>query len=127
MSLMNVIHIAGTGMNAQTTRLNIIASNLSNQDSVADSNGKTFRAREPVFQAIQIGKEEGVSGVKVASVVESQEPLRRELRPGSPLADEDGYVSLPNVNPISEMANMIAASRSYQEQVQLTQAAKSLI
>ena len=130
MSLLNVINIAGTGMTAQMTRLNVIASNLSNQDSITSDDDKTYRARMPVFQAMlddANAQNAGVGGVKVAAIVENEEPLRRELMPGHPLADEDGYVNLPNVNAIQEMADMISASRSFQDNVQLVQTVKNLM
>ncbi len=131
MSFSHVFDIASTGMSAQSVRLNVIASNLSNKDSIASDSGKTYRAKEPIFEAIMNDKMDGMGegltgGVKIASIEENQSPLRRELRPGHPLADEDGYVTLPNVDPIQEMANMISASRSYQDNVQIFQTAKTM-
>ncbi|VAX12608.1 Flagellar basal-body rod protein FlgC [hydrothermal vent metagenome] len=130
MSLFNLFDTAGSALHAQTIRLNTISSNLANANSASSSTGKTYRAREPVFSAIvdNFATEEGaVKGVRVMGIVESQKPLRREYQPGNPLANKDGYVFMPNVNVVEEMANMISASRSYQTNVEVMNTAKQML
>ncbi len=131
MSLFSVMNIAGTALAAQTLRLNITASNMANADSAASSIGGTYRARHPVFapQAIDPWDfdQSANLGVKVTGVVESAAELRREYQPGHPLADEAGYIFLPNVNVVEEMANMISASRSYQTNVEIMEASKQML
>ncbi len=133
MSLFNVFNITGSGMSAQSTRLNTTASNIANADSVSSSADETYRARHPVFAAAmqeaaagQKGQESG-SGVKVLGIVESDKPLNVEYSPNHPMADKDGYIYKPNVNVIEEMTNMISASRSYQTNVQLAESAKNML
>lgn len=134
MSLFHIFDIAGSALNAESVRLNTTASNMANANSAASSSGKTYRAREPVFQPAlddafgsfdTDGSRNG--GVKVAGIIESTAPLRREFQPASPLADRDGYVFLPNVNVVEEMANMISASRSYQTNIEVMQASKRML
>ena len=130
MSLFNVFDTAGTGMYAQSVRLNTTSSNLANANSASSSIDQTYRARQPVFG--QILKDPYASdgtavGVRVLGVVESQTPLRREYNPGNPNADEEGYVYMPNVNVVEEMANMISASRSYQTNVEVMNTAKEML
>ena len=129
MSLFKIIDIAGSGMSAQSLRLNTTASNLANAESVSSSIGETYRARHPVFSAVMNEMSDSPEGVSVAvkGVVESQEPLRKQLSPGHPMADEDGYIHLPNVNMIEEMANMISASRSYQSNAEVAKTAKQML
>lgn len=129
MSLFNIFDIAGSAMNAQSLRLNLTASNLANADSVSSSEDKTYRARHPVFAAVLDALRDGDAGagVKVLGVVESQSPLRREYRPDHPLADKDGYIHMPNVNTVEEMANMISASRSYQTNAEVINTSKQML
>ena len=131
MSLYNVFNISGTGMSAQSVRLNTTASNLSNANTVSSSVDETYRARHPVFSA-ELNKafssQQGESvGVKVLGIVESDKPLKREFNPEHPLADKDGFIYKPNVNVVEEMANMISASRNYQTNVQVADAAKQML
>ena len=128
MALASIFDIAGSAMSAQSTRLNVIASNLSNADSMASSKDAVYHAKLPVFETIMKNTEQGISGgVRIASISESTIPARREFQPGNPLADKEGYVYLPSVNAIEEMANMISASRSYQDNVEMMETAKSMI
>jgi len=131
MSLFSVMNIAGTALAAQTVRLNVTASNMANADSAASSIERTYRARHPVFNPQPLDEfafdEAPNVGVQVAGIVESDAPLRREYQPGHPLADADGYVFLPNVNVVEEMANMISASRSYQTNVEIMEASKQML
>lgn len=130
MSLFNVFNITGTGMSAQSVRLNTTASNIANADSVSSSYGETYRARHPVFaaemQKAAAGQDESV-GVNVLGIVESDKPLNVEYSPEHPMADENGYIYKPNVNVIEEMTNMISASRSYQTNIQLAESAKNML
>lgn len=130
MSLFNVFNITGSGMSAQSMRLNTTASNIANADSVSSSIDETYRARHPVFAAAMqkaaAGQESSV-GVEVLGVVESNKPLNVEYAPEHPMADKDGFIYKPNVNVIEEMTNMISASRSYQTNVQLAESAKNML
>ncbi len=134
MSLYNVFDIAGSGMSAQNVRLNTTASNISNANSVSSSQDTVYRARHPVFAA-ELSKaaasQNNVAGssvgVKVLGVVESDKPLQVEYNPNHPSADANGYIYKPNVNVVEEMANMISASRSYQTNVQVADAAKQML
>ena len=127
MSLFKIFDIAGSALHAQSVRLNTTASNLDNADSVSSSTAATYRARHPVFATLLETDDEAAAGVKVLDIVESQAPLRREYQPGHPLADKEGYVFMPNVNPVEEMANMISASRAYQGNVEVMEASKQML
>ncbi len=124
MSMFSIFQISGSAMRAQAQRMNVTASNLANADSIAGPDGQPYRAKQVQFEA---RGRDGMAGVGVARVVEDPTPLRREYRPGSPFADEDGYVSLPNVSPVNEMVNMIEASRSYQANVEVFNTSKQLM
>lgn len=130
MSLLNVFNIAGSAMSAQTIRMNVTASNMANVDSVSSSTGQTYRARHPVFETVYSDFMNGnsiSSGVRVAGIIESQNELRKQYSPQHPAADEEGYIYLPNVNPIEEMSNMISASRTYQNNVEIINASKQML
>jgi flagellar basal-body rod protein FlgC len=126
MSLFNIFNISGSAMTAQAQRLNTVASNLANVDSTVGSDGKPYRAKEVVFQATPMGKDGG-TGVKVAAVVENAAPFKMVYDPKHPMADAKGYVAMPNVNPVEEMVNMISASRSYQNNVEVLNTSKTLL
>ncbi|MET1255019.1 flagellar basal body rod protein FlgC [Aliikangiella maris] len=133
MGLYDIFNISGSGMAAQSVRLNTTASNIANADSIASSTEQTYRARHPVFQAVLNGiashssDDQASAGVKVNGIIESQaEPVAR-YQPDNPLADENGYVYAPNINLVEEMANMISASRSYQSNVQVANMTKHLL
>jgi len=125
MSLFNVFNISGSAMSAQAQRLNTVASNLANADSATSASGEAYRAKQVVFEAVPMNS--GATGVKVREVVEDSSPLKQVYDPKNPLADEKGYVSMPNVNPVDEMVNMLSASRSYQNNVETMNAAKSML
>ncbi|MFQ1061546.1 flagellar basal body rod protein FlgC [Bordetella trematum] len=126
MSLLSIFEISGSALTAQSQRLNVAASNLANVDSVVGPDGQPYRARQVVFQvAPQAGK--AIGGVKVSGVVEDQSPLKMVYNPSHPMADAQGYVSMPNVDPVAETVNMIAASRSYQANVEVLSTAKQLM
>jgi flagellar basal-body rod protein FlgC len=126
MSMFNVFQIAGSALNAQSVRLNATASNLANADSVVSSDGQPYRAKQVVFQAAPVAAKEAI-GVRVQQVVEDAAPPRMAYEPNNPLADDKGYVSLPNVNVVDEMVNMISASRAYQANVEMMNSAKTLL
>ena len=126
MSLFNIFNISGSAMTAQSQRLNAVASNLANVDSATGSDGKPYRAKQVVFEATPMGGQAGV-GVKVKAVVEDASPLKMNYDPKNPLADAKGYVAMPNVNPVEEMVNMISASRSYQNNVEVLNTSKNLL
>ncbi len=131
MSLFNIFEIAGSALTAESVRMNTTASNMANANSASSSSGQTYRARQAVFAPLlddALGAFGGsTGGVRVEGIVESQAPLRREYQPNHPLADEQGYVFLPNVNVVEEMANMISASRSYQTNVDVMEASKRML
>lgn len=132
MSLDNIFSIAGSGMNAQSLRLNTTASNIANADSAASSIDETYRGRHPVFAALQDtmnldGKGQKGVGVSVLGVVESDAPLQPRYEPNHPLSNEEGYVFYPNVNVVEEMTNMISASRSFQINVEVMNSAKQMM
>jgi len=126
MSMMNIFKIAGSAMTAQAERLNVVSSNLANADSVTSSNGQPYRAKQVVFQETSLGGASG-SGVKVVGVVEDPTPGKQVYEPANPLADAQGYVAMPNVSVVDEMVNMIDAARSYQDNVEMMNTAKSLM
>ena len=130
MALLNVFDIAGSALSAQSVRLNVTASNLANINSISSSTEQTYRARQPIFQTMYnnfMRSSASSVGVKVSGIVESQEPLRKEYKPEHPYADEDGYIYMPNVNAIEEMANMISAQRAYQNNVEIINASKEMM
>ena len=130
MSSFKIFDIAGSGMNAQSLRLNLVASNISNANSVSSSLDQVYKSRQPVFAAELnnlMNPEEAAGKVNVLGVVESQTPAVMEYAPHHPMADKDGYIYKPNVNTVEEMANMMSASRSYQNNVEVMNTAKQMI
>ncbi len=129
MSLNNIFNISGSAMSAQAMRLNTTASNMANAENVAGSEAEVYKAKHPVFSAIladSVGSNPGVGGVKVTDIVESKAPVQKRYEPSNPLADKDGYVYMTNVNLVEEMADMISASRSYQNNVEIMNTAKQM-
>jgi flagellar basal-body rod protein FlgC len=130
MSAFSIFDIAGTGMNAQSLRLNLVASNISNANSVSSTAEGAYKSRQPVFAAELKGvmnNQDAASRVKVLGVVENKAPPVMEYAPNHPLADDVGYIYKSNVNTVEEMANMMSASRSYQNNVEVLNTAKQLI
>ncbi|EMP56643.1 flagellar basal body rod protein FlgC [Marinobacter santoriniensis NKSG1] len=140
MSLGSIFDIAGSGMTAQSLRLNTTASNIANAETASSSTGETYRARKPVFAAIQQSmlnpdqqgymagdSEEAGAGVRVAGIVESDAELQMRYEPDHPAANEDGYVFYPNVNVVEEMADMMSSSRSFQMNVDVMNTAKTMM
>ncbi|RID97296.1 flagellar basal body rod protein FlgC [Simplicispira hankyongi] len=126
MSMFSIFDISSSAVSAQAQRLNVVASNLANVDAVAGPDGKTYKARQVVFQTTPMG-DDSAAGVKVSAIQESDVPGRKVHDPSNPLADADGYVTHSNVNPVEEMVNMISASRSYQNNVEVMNTAKTLL
>jgi flagellar basal-body rod protein FlgC len=132
MSMSRIFDIAGSAVSAQSQRLNVVASNLANADTVAGPDGKPYKARQVVFQTELMGAAgalgaQGSAGVRVTNVVESDTPGRRVHDPKHPAADAQGYVTFSNVSAVEEMVNMISASRSYQNNVEVMNTAKQLL
>jgi flagellar basal-body rod protein FlgC len=129
MGLYNIFNVAGSSMSAQSVRLNTVASNLANADVVSGSETDIYRSRQPVFAAVleALGNEQASVPVRVAGVVESQAPARQEYSPDHPMANDQGYIFRSNVNTIEEMTNMMAASRSYQDSVEVFNTSKQLL
>lgn len=142
MSMFNIFNVSGSAISAQSQRLNVVASNLANVDTVAGTDGKAYKARQVVFQtelmnqgaggtgAIGQADDAGAAsgaGVRVSNITESDTPGRKVMDPKHPQADADGYVTYSNVNAVEEMVNMISASRSYQNNVDVMNTAKTLL
>ncbi|HJW02126.1 MAG TPA: flagellar basal body rod protein FlgC [Azospira sp.] len=127
MSIFNMFHVAGSALSAQSVRLNAVASNLANADSVVSADGKPYRAKQVVFEATPINGSDSAQGVRVQQVVESAAPPRVIYDPRNPAANTEGYVSMPNVDVVEEMVNMISASRSYQSNADVMNTAKTLL
>ncbi len=126
MSLIHAFDLGTTGLVAQSVRLNLVASNLANAETAVGADGQAYKARHAVFQAQRRAGSVGQS-VNVARIVESDAAPRMEYRPGHPLADENGYVQMPNVNPAEQMVDMISASRSYQMNVEVMNVTRQLM
>jgi flagellar basal-body rod protein FlgC len=126
MSMMQIFEVAGSAVSAQSQRLNVVASNLANADTVAGPDGRAYKARQVVFQTALMGAA-GAAGVRVASVGEDNSAGKRVHDPKHPAADADGYVTHSNVNAVEEMVDMISASRSYQNNIEVMNTAKSLL
>ena len=141
MSLMSIFDISGSAMSAQSVRLNTTASNMANANSAAASPGQVYRSRQPVFATIQaqmlnqanandfsFGNDGNTGyGVQVLEIVESDAPFQQRFEPEHPMADEEGYVYYPNVNIVEEMTNMISSSRSFQANVDVMNAARTMM
>ena len=130
MSMMNIFNVSGSAASAQSQRLNVVASNLANADTVAGPNGQAYKARQVTFQTQLMGanaSDLSSAGVVVSNVSEDPSVGRRVHDPKHPSADADGYVTYSNVNAVEEMVNMISASRSYQNNIEVMSTAKSLL
>ena len=138
MSLNRIFDIAGSAMSAQSIRLNTTASNIANADTASSSTEEVYRARKPVFASIQQSVMNGgfntaftdnpeSQGVEVKGIVESEAPLDMRFQPDHPMANDDGYVMYPNVNVVEEMTDMLSASRSFQTNVDVMDAAKTMM
>jgi flagellar basal-body rod protein FlgC len=130
MSMLNIFNVSGSALSSQSQRLNVVASNLANADTVAGPDGQAYKARQVTFQTQLMGATQndiGTAGVRVSTISEDQTPGRRVHDPKNPQADAEGYVTYSNVNAVEEMVNMISASRSYQNNVEVMNTAKTLL
>lgn len=130
--MFDIISIAGSGMNVQNVRLNTIASNMANADSISSNANETYRAKVPKFETIlaQIGQPPGsipAGGVRVKEIVQDQSELKAEYNPNHPMANEQGYIYRPNVDTVEEMANMLSAARSYEMNIEVMNTSKQLL
>ena len=126
MSMFSIFNVTGSAISAQAQRLNVVASNLANVDAVAGPDGQAYKARQVVFQTTPMGKD-GSAGVRINAITESQTPGRKVHDPNNPMANAEGYVTHSNVNAVEEMVNMMSASRSYQNNVEVMNTAKTLL
>jgi flagellar basal-body rod protein FlgC len=126
MSMFSIFSVSGSAISAQSQRLNVVASNLANVDAVAGPDGQGYKSRQVVFQTAPMGSA-AASGVRVSSIQESNQPFKRVHNPNHPSADAEGYVNFSNVNPVEELVNMMSASRSYQNNVEVMNTAKTLL
>lgn len=133
MSLYTIFGVAGSGMSAQSVRLNTVASNLANANDVASSAKKAYHARQPLFAATLQAAQSGGStdpaavGVQVTGIQQSRAPILKQYQPGSPMANKNGYVYTSNVNTVEQLANMISAARSYQSNVNVVSTTQQLL
>lgn len=142
MSLLNVLNIAGSGMAAQSVRLNTTASNIANAESASSSVDETYRARKPWFAVMEQAMPKDAAnpkqhylldskninaGVAVKGIVEKDAPLQMRFQPDHPMANDDGYVYYPNVNVVEEMTDMMSSSRSYQMNIEILKTAKQML
>ena len=130
MSMLNIFNVSSSAASAQSQRLNVVASNLANADTVAGPDGQAYKARQVTFQTQLVGElanDPTAAGVRVSTISEDQTPGRRVHDPKHPAADAEGYVTYSNVNPVEEMVNMISASRSYQNNIEVMNTARSLL
>ena len=126
MSMFTIFNVSGSAVSAQSQRLNVVASNLANADTVAGPDKSPYKARQVVFNTTPMG-DVGTAGVTVSQLTEDNTPGRRVLDPKHPQADAEGYVTYSNVNTVEEMVNMISASRSYQNNIEVMNTTKSLL
>ncbi len=123
-SIMPAMTVSASALDAQSHRMRVIAANIANAQTTRDANGNVYRRRDVVFASEldrQVGSNRrnasGLKGVRVARTVEDNTPLQRMYRPGHPDADDEGYVTMPNVNPMEEMVDLMVANRSYEANV----------
>jgi flagellar basal-body rod protein FlgC len=126
MSNLPIFDVAGSAMQAQSVRLSTVASNLANANTIAGTAEGAYRAKQPIFSAEPVSTHTELAGVRVTEVRESDAQALRRYEPGSPLADEQGYVYAPDIDPVAQMVDMISASRSYQANVEVFNSAKEL-
>ena len=133
LTLVPAIRISATGLDAESRRMEVIANNVANAQTTRGEDGKVFRRKEVVFAArlaSEIGADQKAEsefkGVEIQRIVEDQRPLKRIWRPGHPDADEEGYVTLPNINPVEEMVDMMSASRAYEANLSAMKTARTM-
>ncbi|KXW57666.1 MAG: flagellar basal body rod protein FlgC [Ferrovum sp.] len=126
MSLFDVLSISSSALTAQSERLNVVASNLANADSATGADGQPYHAKQVIFKAIPLNHQGGTA-VQVDQVINDPTPMKKMYDPGNPLADPQGFVTMPNVNVVEEMVNMISSSRSYQNNVEVLNTSNTLL
>ncbi len=126
MSNLPIFDIAGSALQAQSVRMSTIASNLSNADTVAGSADAVYKPLEPIFQAVTSKNDPNITSVKVKEIAQSDAAPIKRYEPGHPLADGDGYIYQPDVDPVAQMVNLISTSRNYQAGVEMLTTAKEL-
>jgi flagellar basal-body rod protein FlgC len=116
MDFFTALNISSTGLSAERTRVNIASSNLANAETTRTAEGGAYKRLDPVFRAVaaEAGESGGPQGVAVADIAADQTPGKKIYSPGHPDADADGFVVLPNVNPVHEVVNLLSASRGYE-------------
>jgi flagellar basal-body rod protein FlgC len=129
MASLKIFDIAGSGMAAESVRLNTVASNIANANSVASSADKVYKPRQVVFEEVrrQTREVEAASAVRVKDVVEADVEALMRYEPGNPMADANGYVYSPNISAVDQMVDMIAASRSYQNNIEVMNTSRELM
>jgi flagellar basal-body rod protein FlgC len=120
------LDIAASGMSAERLRMDVIAENLANADTTRGPNGQPYRRKEVVLEQAGGSFQDALEGVQATGIVQDQSPLKRVYDPGHPDADAQGYVTMPNVEPVTEMVDLITASRGYEANVQAMQAGKQM-
>ena len=126
MSLFDVLSISSSALTAQSERLNVVASNLANADSATGADGQPYHAKQVIFKDIPLSHQGGTA-VQVDQVINDPTPMKKMYDPGNPLADPQGFVTMPNVNVVEEMVNMISSSRSYQNNVEVLNTSNTLL
>lgn len=126
MSGFSIFDVAGSALAAQSVRLNTVASNLANAESVTGDPNTVFRAKEPIFAATPVTDDQNLPGVRVQEITESTAAPVKRYEPGHPLADGQGYVYAPAIDPVEQMVNMISAARSYQANVEMMTTVRDL-
>lgn len=130
MSSFKIFDIAGSALSAQSVRLNTVASNLANANTVSGDKESVYKARYPVFETViaGVGRDAGASAsVRVTEVIESEKVPLARYEPGNPVADADGFVYAPDINPVEQMVDMISASRSYQNSIEVMNSSKEML
>ncbi|MGZ3688465.1 MAG: flagellar basal body rod protein FlgC [Bdellovibrionota bacterium] len=136
MDFFSSMRVSATGLDAQTKRMNTISSNIANAETTRTPQGGPYKKKDPLMAAetdresfgeiLQNELDENVQGVRVQEIVENEKPPRLVYNPQHPDANAEGYVAMPNVNTVEEMANMISAQRSYEANVTAMGAAKAM-
>lgn len=125
MGLFNTLRVSASGLSAERLRMDTITSNISNAQTTRGADGEAYKRKIAVFQE-NLDNELGLNGVKAVAIVEDETPLQEVYDPTHPDSDENGYVTMPNVNILTEMADMIAASRSYEANAETLSASKTM-
>lgn len=134
MGAFDIFKISASGMKAQRTRMEVVASNLSNVHTTSTDEGGPYKKKDVVFKAIDVSEDKSfggtlskkIEGVKAESIQESEKPMQKVFSPSHPDADEEGYVTYPNVNLMEEMTDMVAATRAYEANVNVLNTTKDM-